>query len=611
MQDNDIHVLQRAIEHRGPDDQGFYQDPQYSVAIGMRRLSIIDVGGGHQPIANEDETIWVVFNGEIYNYQELRQLTESRGHAYRTNSDTEVLVHLYEEYGPGFVERLRGMFAFAILDRRDGSLFIARDRLGIKPLYYWQDAGRFIFGSEIKAILACDEVPRRVDPRSLAVYLALQYVPPPHTMFEGIAQLPPGHTLTWRNGKFELKQYWHLDLAASSAPGRVDLDALRHMFSEAVRLRMIADVPLGALLSGGIDSASVVSTMRTHATGPLQTFTVGFDAGGDEYSELKAARDVARYLGTEHQEVVLTMAEVRDLLPTVIWHLDEPLADQAALPTYAVCRLARQSVKVVLTGEGGDEVFGGYPRYGWHRLASRLQAWLPAALRTGLLVPLLDRLRGWDRSGRATDLLLGDYTPTERYLRWVGVFHDSERRALLQDGRCDESRLASLLEQGLEGPLRDKGPIHGLIDYDVNYWLAGDILPKVDKMSMACSLEARVPLLDHKLVEMVAALPQHLKAGDKRLLRQMMAPSLPAETVNRRKHAFAVPMMHWLQGGLLPYVRDVLLDPAASGFFQRDAVEQLLRTQSSGQAQQVWTLLCFELWHRAFIAAAPKPVPVD
>ena len=596
-----------AIAHRGPDDAGFYRDG--SVGLGIRRLSIIDVTGGHQPLANEDGSLWIVYNGEIYNFQEIRKTLEAKGHRFTTRSDTEVILHAFEEYGEACVHLFRGMFAFALWDAREGTLRLCRDRLGIKPLYYTQANGSFLFGSEIKAILEHPGVSREVDPEALDLYLTFQYVPGPRTLFRGIHKLPPGHWLRWQGGSVSLHRYWDL-VVEDAEPGVIESEAVaefRDLLEQAVRLRLISDVPLGALLSGGIDSSTVVALMSHASSGVIKTFTVGFDVPG-EPGEIAEARAVATALHTDHHEVIIGPSHVQDL-PRLIWHMDEPIADQAALPTYFVCRLARELVTVVLTGEGGDELLGGYPRYAWFRLAERLGRWLPSLSAGGPVLACIGALAG--ARGEQLRHILANLSPPERHIAWIANFDAADKarlyaadfRARVAPGAA--ARLVQpFLEDGAPGDM-----VQRLMALDVHTWLVDDILTKVDKMSMATSVEARVPLLDHHLVEFVATLPIALKVrnlGTKRLLRQAVADLVPQATVARRKRAFQVPVAAWLRQGLREFTADTLRSQACRerGYFQPAAVDALLESHLAGRSdhsQQLWNLLCLELWHRVFL----------
>ncbi len=603
-----------SIVHRGPDDQGTLVQP--GVALGMRRLSIIDVSGGHQPMSNEDGTVWVVYNGEAYNYRDVVADLERRGHRFATHCDTEVMVHAWEEYGESSVEHMRGMYAYAIWDMRTGTLFLARDRLGKKPLYYTVVNGSLFFSSEIKAILAHPGVPRKVNPAALDAYLTYQYVPGTATMFQGISKLRPGQTLTWRDGQFSLRQYWEPrypahDPAATEAEY---LERTTELLREAVRIRLMSEVPLGAFLSGGLDSSVIVGLMAGLMDQPVKTFSVGFGEGGD-VDEVAHARLVARHFGTDHHEITVR-ADAAELLPKLIWHLDEPIADAAAIPTFLISEVARQKVTVVLTGEGGDELFAGYRRYYGDSLLAPLES-LPHAARkpivaAGQLFPATsDRrlVRYVHRALRAAEL-----SRPERYRAWVTVFPSAEReelytpalRAALGAGKITHPAEQVLLHGG------GRDFLHTMLEFDVRGWLPDDLLMKVDKMGMAASIEARTPYLDHKLFEYVAGMPAEMKLRGKTskyLLRQIAARLLPEEIRQRKKHGFDVPVQRWLREDLRPMLHERLSADAlhAHGFFEPAVVARLIEEHESGRRdhhRQLWTLLCFQLWFDTFIGAS-------
>ena len=599
------------LVHRGPDDMGFYIDKENKISLGARRLSIIDLKGGHQPIHNEDRRIWIVFNGEIYNFLELREFLEKRGHSFYTRTDTETIVHLYEEYGEACVNALQGMFAFALWDKKEEKLFVTRDRLGIKPLYYYERKGELVIGSEIKAILEHPDVSREVNLEALDLYLTLQYVPSPLTMFSGIKKLPAGHYLVWKRGKMKIKQYW--DVTFLERKQKVDEETakeeLKSKIEEAVRVRMRADVPVGVLLSGGIDSGAITGFAAKLSHQPVKTFTVGFEASGD-YNELKEARLISKRFNTDHYEIILNAPKTQELLPKLIWHLDEPLADQAAIPTYLVSRFARSEVKVALTGEGGDEFFGGYPRYGWFRIAKTLQNKIPLSLRKFLL-QVITKSSVREEKKRYAQLLLGEFSDAKRHISWIGSFSDSNKKILYGE-RMKENLNSGGIENLVSGYLEDgfeENLLHSLMYLDVKTWLVDDILTKVDKMSMATSLEARTPFLDHRLVEFVATLPASFKVRElktKFLLKRTLDGILPAEILNKRKHAFLVPTAEWFQNGMREFVREVLFSETTMnrGYFNPEYVKWLVNEHFAGRRdfnQEIWSLLCFELWHRLFI----------
>jgi asparagine synthase (glutamine-hydrolysing) len=644
--ENLIKRMCRVMFHRGPDDEGIYMDE--TISLGMRRLSIIDLTTGHQPIHNEDETLWIVFNGEIYNFQELREYLEKHGHRFYTKSDTEVILHLYEEFGEECVQKLRGMFAFALWDKPKRKLFLVRDRLGIKPLYYTETNGKFIFASEIKAILQHPQVKCEVNLKALDEYLTFQYILAPNTLFEGIWKLLPGHTLSYCYGKITLRQYWDVEFpqVSEKIDEREAAEELLEHFRESIRLRLISDVPLGVLLSGGVDSSAVVAVMSRLVNCPIKTFTVGFAAEGD-YDETKYARLVAKRFETDHQEVIL-QPNACELLPKLIWHLDEPIADQAALPTYLVCELARKSVTVVLTGEGGDELFAGYPRYLLSFFADVYHKF-PAWMKEGIVMKGISFLPNRiPYSKYLKKVAFSNPDAMNRNVRWMSNFLPEEKERLYSDslkkvlsdnsiskkgwknggmeswvnGRLEEwknGRLEGWMNGRLEG-WRDGRVFASLTDafglrlnalmyMDMKTWLVDDILMKVDRMSMATSVEARVPFLDHKLVEFVSGLPPKLKLKGfttKYILKKTLNGLLPKEILNRRKHAFRVPASKWLQRDLKFLTSEILLSPAAQRreYFNIDYIRQLVNSHLEGRidaGQKLWNLICLELWHRIYI----------
>jgi asparagine synthase (glutamine-hydrolysing) len=629
----DVALVERMcarMVHRGPDDQGVCAAGR--AALGMRRLAIIDLAGGHQPIANEDGSVWAVCNGEVYNYRELRQALVRRGHAFRTASDTEVLVHLYEEMGDACVDPLRGMFAFAVWDRRRERLLLARDRLGKKPLFYAPLPGRLTFASELQALLADPALPRALDPLAVHHYLSLQYVPAPLSMLRAVRALPAAHRLVWASGQARVERYWRLRFTPTRPQPfeelrRQTLDTVR----EAVRLRLVADVPLGALLSGGVDSSAVVALMAEASARPVTTFTIDFDEG--PYSEAAHARAMARHVGADHHELAVRPALLLDELPQIVRRLDQPLADPAAVPLYALARLARAHVTVALSGDGGDEVFGGYQRYAADPLAD-LAVLIPRPARERLIRAARDVLSvirdrpappGSSHAARITDHGL----PPERdlagalerlaqaaaaprrasILRW-GSYFDEPAKAALYDGLLRDALQGAPSSAALLGAWYDAqagaGRLGRTLATDVHTYLPDDLLVKTDRMTMAHSLEARAPLLDHVLVELVAQAPESAKVRGwqtKRLLRAAVQGLIPDEIRTRGKQGFGVPLAGWLRGPLRPMARDLLLDATARrrGLFRPDAVVRLLAEHDVGardHAKRLWALLCLELWLR-------------
>jgi asparagine synthase (glutamine-hydrolysing) len=602
----------RAIEHRGPDDEGFHIDG--GVALGMRRLSIIDLFTGHQPISNEDGSIWIVFNGEIYNFRELRHELVARGHTFQTETDTEVIVHLYEDDGEACVERLRGMFAFAIWDSRDRKLFIARDRVGIKPLHYWQSGDTLIFGSEIKSILQHPKVAREINLQAISDFLSFNYVPGPATAFRGIHKLPPGHTLTFKDSRLTTQRYWDFNYPerAASEPVRDEsyyLERLQELITESVRLRLISDVPLGAFLSGGIDSSTIVATMARLMDRPVKTFSIGFSESS--FNELDHARLAARHLCTDHHEFVVT-PDVCNLVEEVIWHHDEPFADVSSIPTYIVSKMAREHVTVVLSGDGGDELFAGYERYLIDRDREVFER-VPGFIRRNVLMRASRLL---PRSAYGKNFLHHiALEPDARYIDSISYFNDGKKEDLLAS---DFRRALGTYDSGeafkriYAAPL-SRERIDHLLYLDSKTYLPGDILTKVDRMSMAHSIEARVPLLDHKLIEFVQAIPARLKLREKttkHILKRAVRNLIPPEIIDRPKQGFDVPIKKWLNDELRDLLNDTLTDSRTRqrGYFNQCAVEAILDEHRRGRrdnSRHLWGLLTLELWHRAFIDRRP------
>jgi len=598
------------LVHRGPDGSGFHADDR--AALGMRRLAIIDVAGGQQPVYNEDRTVAAVFNGELYNFAELRSELRGRGHTLTTNGDSECLVHLYEDYGDELVQRLRGMFAFAIWDAASRRLLLGRDRVGKKPLYWRDDGSSLSFGSELKSLIVDPAVPRTVDPVALDHYLTYQYVPAPWSIYEGIQKLPPGHLLAWQDGVAKVSRYWRIDCTERDV-GSLDeaAEQLRELLLDATKVRMVSERPLGAFLSGGIDSSAVVAAMARQASAPINTFSIGFEEG--RFDERAHARTLARHYGTNHHEFVVTSSAL-DILPTLAYHFDEPFADSSAIPSFYVAKMSSGHVTVVLTGDGGDESFGGYERYALLDRAARIP--VPPFARRGLsgLGRLIighslprTRLRS---AGRAAEIL-AEPLP-RRYARMMSYFTPDQKAAVYSSALAE--RLAGvdsyeLLYEAFAAS-RAQSDVGRLMDVDVQTYLPGDLLAKVDITTMACSLEARSPFLDHHVMEWAAGVPGRLKVRSrdtKVLLKHAMAPWLPGELIDRRKQGFGIPMAVWLRSDLRGVCRDVLTDATARsrGLFKPEAVSRLLADHDHGidRSRQIWALLQFELWHRTFIDA--------
>lgn len=611
---DDVRRMADLIRHRGPDDDGVRDCGD--VVIGMRRLSIIDLEGGHQPIGNEDGSVWVVMNGEIYNFRELRRSLEAQGHRFATRSDTEVLVHLYEEHGENFVTRLEGMFGFALWDSTRRKLLLARDRLGIKPVYYWRYASGFAFSSEVKAFRALSGFSAAVDTEALSDYLALGYAVAPRTLFAGVSKLPPGTMLVSEGGSLRVFRYWEpprdVDRSRSSEEWTERVAA---ELDRAVASHLVSDVPLGAFLSGGIDSSAVVSLMARHSDGALNTYSIGYrgSAVADYYNELPFARLVADQLGSRHREIAV-QPDVARLLPKLLWHLEEPISDSAIMTTYLVSELAAESVKVILSGVGGDELFAGYNRYlGPHygRYYERIPSWLRRRV-----LPLLARALPSGRQNRLMDL--GRYA--KRFIRANGL--DWRQQYKLYIALADEAVLAAL-QRARNGPPTDgfdavvgeetsTDELLRLLRVDWRTQLSEDLLLMTDKMTMACSIECRVPFLDHRLVELVASIPAEIKAPNGRLkaiLKDALRDVLPRPVLERRKRGFGAPVGAWFRQELVP-LRRKLLDPrvvAARGLLDPGVVETICNAHDASRedySDLLLVLLNLEIWSRLHLDGA-------
>lgn len=601
-----LRQMGQVLSHRGPDDEGYYIDRQ--VGLGMSRLSIIDLTTGRQPISNENRSLWVVFNGEIYNYRELTRELQQKGHVFISKSDTEVIVHAYEEYGERCVEYFNGMFAFAIWDASQQRLFLARDRLGIKPLYYWVDRSQIIFGSELKALLVHPAVPRNLDFVALDQFLTLEYVPAPRTIFSGVCKLPAGHRLTFHDGRLNVEQYWDISPREIPEDESTCVEMLGQLIHDAVRLRMVSDVPLGAFLSGGIDSSTIVACMSKASSVPINTFSIGFEDAS--YNELPFARAVATHFGAKHTEEVLE-PDIAALAECLVGHLDEPLGDFSIFPTYLVSKLAAQSVKVVLSGDGGDEIFGGYDTY-LAQQVDHFYRWLPAALRQKVLPVLVDRVPPQPAKkgfiNKTKRFVEGAALPASlQHSRWMMFLNDAEKNQLYQPALRDKLNgdTTSLLLEYFDQAARLE-PLARQQYVDIKTYLAENILTKVDRMSMAVSLEARVPLLDYRIVEFALSLPPHLKlrrGQTKVILRRAMGGQLPETVLNKPKQGFSIPLKRWLCGPLQPLMMDLLnVDVVRRrGYFQIETVTRWISEHLGGRANhshRLWGLMVFELWHR-------------
>lgn len=604
--------MNRAIQHRGPDEDGFYL--KETVGLAMRRLSIIDLAGGQQPIFNQDRTKAIVFNGEIYNFQELRRDLVERGHEFYTNCDTEIIVHLYDRYGADCVQHLRGMFAFAIWDEREKSLFIARDRVGKKPLLYsHQPNGDLIFGSEFQSLLQHPNVGREVDFEAINDYLSYLCVPAPLTAYKQIRKLAPAHWLVWKNGEIKTERYWQPDFSRKIKITEKEAeDETLRLLGEAVRLRLISEVPLGAFLSGGVDSSAVVALMAQESAAPVKTFSIGFEE--QDYSELKYARQVAEHVGAEHHEFVVK-PDALDVLPTLVEHYGEPYADSSAIPTFYVARETRKHVTVALNGDGGDESFAGYERYAAMRLAEKYHR-LPRLVREQIIERAVNLVPTSElRKSRARDakrfLQAAGLPSVERYFQWVsGIDREAKNELYTKDfqRRVAAADPARLLQKWF-AEANGAGIVDRTMMTDQQTYLPNDLLVKVDIASMAVSLEARSPLLDHKVIEFAASLPDSIKlrgTETKSLLKKVAARLVPPEVIYRRKMGFGVPIANWFRGEMKNFVSDVLLSEKAQkrGLFEPAVVSRFVREHVAGErdrAAQLWTLLMLELWFERFI----------
>lgn len=604
-QKNDCPIQSKTIEnmlekiiHRGPDDEGIYIDNR--VGFGFRRLSIIDLQNGKQPLCNENEKIWIVFNGEIYNYQELQQWLKEKGHIFKTHSDTETIIHLYEEVGVDCPKFLRGMFSFLIWDHEKQLLFGARDHFGIKPLYWTATNDQFSFASEIKSLLELDSVKRKVNPLSLYRYLTFQYVPDPETMFDGIKKVPPGHRFTLTDNELTIEPYWKVDFQLESdKPFDYFVEKTREVLEDSIKLHRISDVPRGAFLSSGIDSSSIVSLLRKHED--VQTFSVGFDIPG--YSELEYAKRTSEFLGTKHYEITISSLRYLNELPRLIWHQDEPLADPSAIALYFVAEKAKQYVSVVLSGEGADEFFGGYNIYREPGALS-IFSYLPNSARKwmGQMAHKLPQgLKGRNY------LIRGSKTIEERYFGNAFIFDETTKQKVLKPFLDSHEAHPWNVTHPIFSRVAEYDDVTKMQYLDIHTWLCGNILMKADKMTMANSLELRVPFIDVKVFELAAKIPTKYKIANgttKYVLREAMKKILPPEISTRRKLGFPVPIRHWLKHEFYPWAKDLIHDSQVEEWINKEFVLTLLDRHKEGKAdhsRQLWTVLTFMLWHQVFI----------
>ncbi len=607
------------IAHRGPDDSGYFIDG--SISLGHRRLSIIDLASGHQPIHNEDESVWITYNGEIYNYLVLKKELEALGHRFYTDTDTEVIVHAYEEYGEKCVEKLRGMFAFALWDSDKKQVLLARDRMGIKPLYYYFDGERLIFASEIKPILLCG-VPRFLNYNALHSYLAYRFVLGESTILRGINRLSPGHTLLWKDGKISINKFWDLEMV----PGNNDLDYYQknflRLFKDSVRIRLMSEVPLGAYLSGGIDSSSIVAVMSNLLDDPVKTFSVGF--GDLDFDEVEYAQVVSEHFNTDHHEFIVEPKSI-ELFPNVVWHYEEPIADPALFPTYLLSEKAKKYVTVVLTGEGGDELFAGYEQYKIMTLADRYGSFFPRFSKTQLLpcivnkTPpiILDKLFRYSSSlgeegiKRFTQFMANQGDKGKEYLTLISIFNEDEVEQLYDEKI--KTNISKVLSRDLNNNYfkgyKTGDLLNRLLYLESKTSLPDHLLMKVDKMTMAHSIEARVPFLDHVLAEFSATLPQKLKLygmNDKFILRKAMSELLPPSVLKRNKQRFFVPIHKWLGNESRELALDILDNNSIKrrGYFNYGPIRRMFEKFDGSKlyySRQLWSLLSFEIWYRTFL----------
>jgi asparagine synthase (glutamine-hydrolysing) len=600
-----------AIMHRGPDDEGFYF--KENVAMGMRRLSIIDLATGSQPVSNEDGSVWVVFNGEIYNFPELRRRLLARGHQFSTHSDTEVIVHLYEDHGDDLVDHLNGMFAFALWDERRRRLLVARDRMGEKPLYFTLTANAFVFASELKSLVVHPEVGRRVNLLALRKYLQYEFVPSPHTMIEGVHKLRPAHRLIFEKGEWRTEPYWRLSYEGERLKVGEDeaAEEVHDRLREAVRMRLISDVPLGVLLSGGIDSSAVAALACEAAEGRVKTFSIAFEE--KSFDESSYARLVANHLGTEHYERRFTEREMLEIVPEIPRLLDEPLGDGSLIPTFLLSRFTRERVTVALGGDGGDELFAGYPTYAAHRVADYYRA-LPRLLREGLIEPAVARLPvstdNLSFDFKAKRFVQGATLPVgERHTVWMGSYTAAQQRSLLAPevlAACHDEEVFD--EVRMYDYANGHDVVERMMTLDATHYLSECVLFKVDRASMAASLETRAPFLDHTLIEFLTKLPVGLKLRGqfgkwtgKYILKRSMRGRLPQQVIERPKKGFGMPVAKWVKGELRTFVRDAFAPERLKkrGLFNADYVGRLLDEHERGVADHrklIWTLLMFEMW---------------
>jgi asparagine synthase (glutamine-hydrolysing) len=612
-----LKAMADSIAHRGPDDEGYYVSGQ--IGLGFRRLSIIDLAGGHQPLSNEDGSVWIVFNGEIYNYQELRSFLVAKGHVFRTESDTEVIVHLYEEEGEACLKKLRGMFGFAIWDQRQHELFLARDRVGIKPLYYGITEHSLLFGSEMKALLADPELKRELSPAMIDRFLTFDYVPGDETLLKNIYKIPPGSYMVVKNGKREIKSYWDLEFS----PGSLNFDDAREqlleLLEESVRLHMISDVPVGFLLSGGVDSTAMLSLAARKTEREISSFTVGFSDSGFA-DERPYARLAAKQYGSVHHEITISSKEFVDFLPRYVWHMEEPVCEPPAVALYYVSKLARNYVKVLISGEGGDEAFAGYPNYRSVRIVEKFKSL--AGRSTGAVSAALALLNRVAHSQLIEKFLPLLNTPFDSYYfsRTSSPFKFFNAHA---NELYSSDFVQSISKEYSLQPLRelmahsyDYDVVSRMLYVDTKTWLPDDLLVKADKITMANSVELRVPLLDHKVLEFAASLPSNFKVrglATKYIAKESLKDQVPKAILDRKKAGFPVPYAIWLRTDLRDWIHDILMDREAlnRNYFQKKTIQKLLddNLERADYSKELFSLAALELWHREFLDNKNTPPP--
>lgn len=601
------------IRHRGPDDQGIFIDED--IVLGIRRLSVIDLVSGHQPIHNEDESLWIVYNGEIYNFSELREYLEKKNHIFYTKSDTEVIVHLYEEYGRDCVNKLNGMFAFAIWDKKKNELFLARDRFGIKPLYYSEFNGQLIFASEIKAILQFPDFKRELDFNALNQYLTFEYVPAPRSIFKKIQKLPAAHLLIYKNKNISLVKYWDINFfqRGNLISEAEAVERLSELLKDVTKRHLVSDVPLGVFLSGGIDSSAIVSLTSNFLTDRIKTFSIGFKE--DSFDESRYIQQVAKLYNTEHNHQVFEAKDLFSTLLDAVSYLDEPLGDASFFPTYLLSKFTRQNVKVALSGDGGDELFAGYPTYQAHKL-TKYYYLIPSIVRKNIINNIIMNLPvsmdNFSLDFKAKKFISSDsFIPIIRHIDWMGSFNSQEKNELYAPelkGMLAKENLSNSLDYYLK-ELETGDELDRLQYIDIKTYLQDDLLVKTDRASMANSLEVRVPYLDHELVEFVFGLPSSLRLNNfktKYILKKTMRKFLPKNIVNRKKKGFGIPIAFWIKGEFRQLVLDILSKDKIrkEGIFKYQFIENLLKQHFSNKVdnhKKIWTLVMFEAWSKEYL----------